>query len=205
MTDCELDQAMSQALRSLDLAWFDQLATEADRRRVALGDKLDQPGALLAAAMWYAEQGMPVFPCAVGGKRPITRHGLHDATTDLDQIRQWWTSVPQANIGLPTGHRYDVIDIDPPDGYWSLADLKRERRLPATYYGRVLTPSGGIHLYITPSGGGNATRYRPGIDYRGKGGYVIAPPSRSGGRRWHWANPLSTTGYQTVYEWEVDW
>ena len=116
MTDCELDQAMSQALRSLDLARFDQLATEADRRRVALDDKLSQPGALLAAALWYAEQGMPVFPCAVGGKRPLTKHGLHDATTDLEQIRRWWTSVPQANIGLPTGHRYDVIDIDPPDG-----------------------------------------------------------------------------------------
>src|SRR5690606_14907358 len=111
MTDCELDQAMSQALRSLDLARFDQLATEADRRRVALDDKLDQPGALLAAAMWYAEQGIPVFPCRPGDKIPLIPnphpvdsperatcrggcgqhgHGLYDATTDLDQIRKWW-------------------------------------------------------------------------------------------------------------------
>lgn len=127
------------------------------------------------------------------------------ATTDTAQIQAWWKSTPAANIGLPTGGRYDVIDIDGPEGYRSMAQLKTERRWPAEYLGRALTPSGGMHIYITATEHkeGNHARWRPGIDYRGLGGYVLAPPSRKAdGTRWEWCNPLSSTPYRTVYEWE---
>lgn len=204
LTDVELDQQMTAALRALDMARFETLAAEADQRAAERAQRLTRPGALLAAALWYAGQGMPVFPCIPGGKRPATRHGLHDATTDLDQVRRWWTQTPAANIGLPTGHRFDVIDIDGPEGYRSLADLKRVRRFPERWWGRVLTPRGGMHVYIHATGAGNRAAMVPGIDYRGQGGYVLAPPSRrADGARWEWCNPLSTEGYQTVYSWEA--
>lgn len=201
LTDAELDDAMTAALRILDMPRFEQLAGEADRRARELAARLDQPGTLLEAALWYAEQGMPVFPCRPGDKTPATAHGFKDATTDSEQIRRWWNATPAANIGLPTGGRYDVIDIDAPTGYHSLVQLKTERRIPDRYAGRVLTPRGGMHIYIQPTGSGNHTAIRPGIDYRGAGGYVLAPPSRSAahGRRWEWCNPLSTTGYRTIH------
>jgi len=203
LTDEQLDQAMTAALRALRMDEFERLATESDRRQADLARRLEQPGALQAAARWYAEQGLAVFPCQPGGKAPITRHGFQDATTDLDMIRGWWKTNPAANIGLPTGGRYDVIDVDGPPGYQSLADLRENGQLPS-WAGRVATPRGGMHLYIEPTGDGNAAGFRPGLDYRGLGGYVIAPPSRGlGGRRWEWLNPLNTSGYQVVYTHEV--
>jgi hypothetical protein len=204
MTDAELDQAMTTALRALDMPRFEQLAAEADRRAAAVRARLDQPGALLTAALWYAEQGMPVFPCEPGGKRPITTHGFQDASAEPDVIREWWARTPAANIGLPTGGRYDVIDVDGPTGYRSLARLKSDRLFPEQYAGRVLTPRGGMHIYIEPTGAGNSAGIKPGVDYRGAGGYVLAPPSvGANGRRWQWCNPLNTSGYSTVYTWEV--
>lgn len=222
----DLDEAMTKALRTLDIPRFEQLAAEADRRREQLDHTLNQPDALLAAALWYAEQGMPCFPCRPGDKIPLIPnphpvnsperatcrgecgrdgHGLYDANTDPEKIRTWWTTTPAANIGLPTGLRYDVIDIDGPTGYQSLAGLKADLMFPQRYAGRVLTPRGGMHIYIPAEGSGNAGAVEPGIDYRGIGGYVLAPPSRSAehGRRWEWCNPLNTNGYQTVYTWEV--
>ena len=224
-TPQQLDDAMTQALRNLDMARFDQLAAEADRRHAEQAKRLESDTALLNGALWYAGQGLPVFPCQVKGKMPLIPaahpagsperancrgqcgrhgHGLYDATTDPDTITDWWTRCPQSNIGLPTGLRYDVIDVDGPAGYRSLSELKAEHRWPASYAGRVLTPSGGMHVYIEATGAGNAARYRAGLDYRGAGGYVLAPPSRgANGRRWEWCNPISTEGYRTVYEWEA--
>ena len=47
------------------------------------------------AAGLFAAEGVPVFPCVPGGKRPLTGHGFHDATTDTAQIRTWWQRWPQ--------------------------------------------------------------------------------------------------------------
>jgi Bifunctional DNA primase/polymerase, N-terminal len=71
----------------------------------------------LTAALAYAKQGFAVFPLAPRSKLPLIparegSHGLHDATTDLDQIGAWWTAHPTANIGLGTGVRFDRVDVD---------------------------------------------------------------------------------------------
>lgn len=133
---------------------------------------------LIGSALWYAEAGIPVFPCRPGEKRPATRHGLNDATTDADQIRAWWTRTPNANIGLATGHRFDVVDVDGPAGHQTLARLAISGEIDAAALGKVSTPrDGGMHIYLPPSGSGNAAGLGDGMDYRGNGGYVVAPPS----------------------------
>ena len=139
--------------------------------------RLSRPGALRDAAHWYAAQGIPVFPCKPGGKAPLTRRGFKDATTDPAQIDSWWTQTPAANIGLPTGGRFDVVDTDGPTGCRSfgIADLRDDGE---PCLGWVSTPHG-FHYYIAPTGGPNRTRILPGVDYRGTGGYVLAPPSRT--------------------------
>src|SRR5262245_2554003 len=75
---------------------------------------------LLEAALGYAARGLPVFPCKRADKSPLTRHGFNDASTDPEQIREWWTQWPNAMIGMPTGavSGIDVLDLDvKPDEY----------------------------------------------------------------------------------------
>ena len=65
----------------------------------------DEP-TLAAAALRYANLGIPVFPCVPGGKQPLTPNGFHDATSVARVVHRWWQRTPDANIGLPTGaHR----------------------------------------------------------------------------------------------------
>lgn len=169
-----------QALRDA-IDQGDPLAIGAAQARV---DELENPSpvaSLAASALWYAEQGIPVFPLQPGRKQPYAgSHGLKDATTDADQIRGWWTTNPGANIGLATGHRFDVVDIDGPLGQKSRAAHWDDMfaQIDADQLAKVLTPRpGGMHIYVPTQGDGNSTGIVPGVDYRGRGGYVLAPPS----------------------------
>lgn len=138
---------------------------------------------LAGAALWYAEHGLHVFPLTPGSKRPLPRsHGLTDASPDPDQVRARWGRTPEANIGIATGHLVDVVDVDGLDGNLALAfDTVPELHddIRAAMIGQVLTPRpGGRHFYLPAAGHHNGAALAPGIDYRGTGGYVVAPPSR---------------------------
>lgn len=146
----------------------------------------------LEAALKYAENGWPVFPCNIQ-KRPMTQHGFKDATCEAKQIKAWWTRDPEALIGCPTGERTGVwvLDVDLPEGPNTLAALEAEHGpLPATLEQR--TGSGGQHLFFKWIDGREVRndvkkRLGPGLDVRGEGGYVILPPSghlRGGTYEW---------------------
>lgn len=164
---------------------------EVDDEAAAMEARLEAPGALLNAALWYASQGALVFPCRPGLKTPATRHGFKEATTDPNHICQWWTMWPEANVGLATGHLFDVLDIDGTQGYWSLGELRGKGLLDEPTLGVSKTPHG-THIFYAPSGDGNTTALAPGVDYRGIGGYVLAPPSRLGaGGKYRWVEPIN--------------
>jgi hypothetical protein len=157
--------------------------------------------ASLTAALAYARHGIPVLPvhtpdqrgncscdrgdaCDRPGKHPRLRHGLADASTDPRQIELWWARWPSANIGLRTGIAMDVADIDSSEGRHGLTHLLGGS-LPAGP--RVRTGGGGWHLWFRPTGFGNRVRLLPGLDWRGVGGYVVAPPSRhAAGTDYRW-------------------
>lgn len=154
-------------------------------------------------ALGYAARGWAVLPChhvtgggcscgradcSSPGKHPRTRTGLHEATTDTNLVGAWWRRWPHANVGINTGKASGlvVLDVDPDHGgITTLRTLVADHgRLPSGL--RARTGSGGWHLYFAHPGGtvpNSAGRLGPGLDIRGDGGYVIAPPSnhRSGG------------------------
>jgi hypothetical protein len=166
------------------------------------------------AALDLARRGVPVFACyeAVDacscgendcgnvGKHPRTSRGFHNASDDLRVIAAWWRRWPRANVALPTGARSGliVVDVDTKrgaDGYATLADLERDLGpLPATR--RARTPSGGEHRYfrtgacatIRNAAGRIAGEDAPGVDVRGEGGYVLAPPSSILGAAYQWTD-----------------
>lgn len=147
---------------------------------------LDGPGRELStgeSALTYAAHGVPVFPCVASGKRPAVAGGFHAASTDPALVRQWWTAIPSANIGIPTGaaSRLVVVDVDvhgSADGYESL-DRARSQGLVDGWMAAVRTPSRGLHMYFPASGPQQRSWQcaRAGIDFRGDGGYIIVPPS----------------------------
>ena len=113
---------------------------------------------------------------------------VDEATTAPDQIRAWWATNPDYNIGLATGHTFDVIDFDGPEGI-ALGYTRPE--LWPEIIGKVCTPRpGGNHWYVAPTGRGNRAGMLPHVDYRGKGGYVVAPPSRTDVGEYVWLMPL---------------
>ncbi len=149
-----------------------------------LVNQQDAPKPLRKVALWYAQQGWPVFPLLPGAKEPHVKNGFKSATTDQERIDKWWSEHPHSNIGLVTGAYFDVIDVDGPQGFQSLAGL-RDDQLPPVH-GKVSTPRG-FHLYVeVDEQSHNRAAIYPGIDYRGKGGYVVAPPSQVDFKRYQW-------------------
>lgn len=137
------------------------------------------------AAARFAAAGVPVFPCVPGEKRPLVRRGFHDATTDRDQVDAWWARWPHANIGIPTGAMsgVEVVDVDVHStgtGFPAFRTAHHEG-LAAGWAALVRTPSGGLHAYYPADPNRPQSSWQAAnahVDFRGDGGYIIAPPSR---------------------------
>ena len=161
-----------------------------DTAGAAIGPSGGRATSMMENAVAYAKAGYRIFPvhnpigdrcscrrtdCKIG-KHPRISDWPNKATTDLGWIKPWWTTWPDANIGLPTGsiNRITVIDIDPRHGgneTW--AELLQHRTKPITT--TVRTGSGGSHIYFTYIAGlrSSANTLGSGIDVRSDGGYVL--------------------------------
>ena len=62
-----------------------------------------QPNSMRDEAVAYARAGWPIFPCKENQKKPATKHGVNEATTNLEKIEQWWEENPDYNIGFHPG------------------------------------------------------------------------------------------------------
>lgn len=146
---------------------------------------------MLRSALAYADMGWRLHPLRPGDKRPLLNAWPEKATTDPDTIRQWWEQWPRANIGLATGDLV-AVDLDIKNGAGGLQawdELTAQLGLDVeTLTSR--TPSGGLHLIFAANGaavGNSAGKLGPGIDTRGRAGYVILPPSAlDDGAGWRW-------------------
>jgi hypothetical protein len=177
------------------------------------------PRELRQAALGYAVGGIPVLPlhhptqrvragrvvvgcscrapdCGQVGKHPLAAlvpHGVKDASADPALAGSWWQRYPQANIGLATGVLFDALDVDGAQGAAALRTFTTSNGVVLPRGPLVRTGSGGWHLYLAPTGLGNPTpRTLEHVDWRGRGGYVVAPPSRHvSGARYQFLRGLS--------------
>jgi hypothetical protein len=142
-------------------------------------------------ALAYAARGLWVFPCLPRAKEPATANGFKDATADPGLITHWWRQNPHYNIGFVTGrlsHCF-VLDIDGDEAELELKKLETEHdALPSTV--ESITARGRHLFFDWPSQTirNSAGKVAPGIDIRGEGGYVLAPPSiHPSGRAYCWS------------------
>jgi len=137
-------------------------------------------------AYQVASMGVPVFPCRSYGKDrkcPLVTGGFRSATTDQDQIREWWTRWPDAAPGIPVPDNTVVIDTDVKgdlDGEFVLEDFGLHDAAERSAI-TVRTPTGGMHRWFfvdEPEGFSNTSSVNglQGIDLRVAGkGYVFPP------------------------------
>jgi len=180
--------------------------------RLSPGDLLAGLGELSCAqaAQVYAALGFPVVPihtarpdgrsctcpdstCSDPGKHPRLRDWKRLTSTDAAVVGGWWRRWPDANPGLVTGRRFDVLDLDGDQGVEALCALLSIT--PLGHPGPVArTGGGGWHLLYASTGLGNRVGLLPGMDWRGRGGLIVAPPSRhASGHRYTWVRPLTAT------------
>jgi hypothetical protein len=166
------DAALAYATRGIPvLPLHHPVAFMRSARPVPAGQPLTKPE-------WWTACSCGDRACPQFAKHPIgalVPHGVKDATTNRARVLAWWTSHSLANIGLATGHTFDVLDVD---GEQAIRAFAAEHGLHSSGP-LVRTGGGGWHYYLAPTGLGN-TRPRDleGVDWRGRGGYVVAPPSR---------------------------
>lgn len=161
------------------------------------------------AALAYARMEIRVFPvhsvtgaschcgdaaCGSPGKHPCITRWPAQASADPDVVAAWWSEWPEANIGLPTGSAFVVVDIDQ-GGEGALATVAPDGGTLASEV-ESRTGSGGRHLFFRGDASlRNSTgRLADHVDIRGHHGYVVAPPSLhlQGGRyQWVRGNTLS--------------
>lgn len=147
---------------------------------------------LREGALALLGQGFSVIPIAHRSKRPTIRWKEYQTTPPtVAQVAKWWASDPEQNVGIVTGKvsRLTVIDYDPRNdptgstGTWLRAELEEPT---------VTTGTGGAHWYVRevwPT----LPRLRPGLDVKGTGGYVLAPPSvHPNGRAYEWVGGAVT-------------
>jgi hypothetical protein len=180
------------------------------RRRISNG--------LLRSALEYAERGIPVFPChhpanhwppgrwsshdcsclQLGcphpGAHPLSPRWREEATVDRLRVERWWGRHPRANVGLMTGVVFDVLDVPGTAGALGIP----QSTTPAGPAAR--TGDGRHHFFVTPTGLGDTTVPSQGglgprvrLHWHGRGGYVLAAPSRhAGGATTRWLRGLDT-------------
>jgi hypothetical protein len=186
-------QARARELRAAALGYATRgvpilpLHTPQLRPVTAAGDQ-----AVVAVGCSCGDQG-----CDRPGKHPRTLlvpHGVAQAARDPERVEGWWRRAPLANIGLATGHLVDVLDLDGPEGVAALRCFAADHGW--TPGGPLARTGHGWHLYLQPSGTGPRNPIHPEllthVDWRGKGAYAIAPPSRHAHGAYSWVRSLDT-------------
>ena len=130
-------------------------------------------------ALEYLASGWSIIPIVSTGqkKEPAVKWKKYQSEhADEATARSWWDADPRRNIGIVTGEISGliVLDVDGPEG---LATLETFGELPRT---PVVRTGKGKHYYFRYPGVKvrNFTKKLPGLDFRGDGGYVVAPPSK---------------------------
>lgn len=144
------------------------------------------------AVEYLEKHGFSVIPVKKNKQPYVPWTEFQERKATPDEIREWWHKWPAANIGLVTGKISGivVIDIDEKQGFDAIQEFIPDSLLIPT----CKTPGGGQHLYFQAPEKplGNNSRIIPGCDFRGSGGFVVAPPSTNGkGCSYSWFDSLS--------------
>ena len=153
----------------------------------------------LDGALMMFRAGFKVFPCVPNGKTPyIKEKNWQTLNLTEKQIIAYGTANPLLNWGIALDDKHSVLDKDIKEnknGFDTLSNIEANHnfKVPKTFW--VTTPSGGEHNYFnTLTLLNTVSKLGPGLDTRGKGGYVVAPWSRINGKCYEPHGDISQIG-----------
>jgi hypothetical protein len=153
-------------------------------------------GSVLEEALYYESLGFSVLPLQ-DNKRPFFKwEEFQKRRATPEEIKKWWKDYPRAMVGIVTGaiSGVVVVDIDKQESKDAVKALIPQELFNPLALPICRTPRGGWHIYFKHPGQtiGNTVNLLPGVDFRGDGGYVVAPPSITGaGGAYSWLADLS--------------
>ncbi|MBP7766581.1 MAG: bifunctional DNA primase/polymerase [Syntrophaceae bacterium] len=143
------------------------------------------------AAMDNTRRGFSIIPVRPDKKPYIQWAEYQKRKPTEEEIKHWSVKWPKAMIGIVTGEISNlfVVDCDTLEGFEAVQQLLPDSLVTPI----VRTPRGGWHIYfLYPGNLTIAAGIMPGVDIRGEGGYIIAPPSiNAEGKAYAWQEGLS--------------
>ena len=150
-------------------------------------------------AMWYLNRGIAVVPQLPGEKRPTVRwKDFQDRQPSLDEMCDWYRRFPNAGVAAVLGPVSGLfcIDVDGSGAHEVLVEqlggvpeaptVISGSHEPNRYHLFFQHPDCTTKAKITP--------WHPQLEFRGKGGLVVLPPSiHPSGNRYEWAAGRSLT------------
>jgi len=172
-----------------------------------------------AAAKLAADHGWAIFPAKIEGAQKKSHKSAKysgganwGATSDPVQVRRDFDKFKGALVGIATlESKLLVLDLDDKNGVngveWLSAEIKKHGEWPDTVEG--LSPSGGWHVFFQYPDFDPKTcagEVAPGVDVRGHGGMIIAPPSvKPGGTKGYvWKNAPGVYEVAPAPQWLLD-
>lgn len=166
-------------------------------------------GAILDAALEYAEAGFAVIPVTRSDKAPYNSGGSHNGSKNPEQIKQWWRWWPDANVAIVCGHlsgNLFALDVDVKNGKHGDVELQKWQAAHGDFPNTVSqkTGSGGSHHFFRHP---DIAKYMntvdaiPGVDVRGEYAYVVVAPSvYEDGREYSWDHDISILDTEEIAE-----
>lgn len=153
---------------------------------------------LLEQALNYLERGFSIIP--VRGKTCLLQSWSEYQTRKptKEEVENWFFELNPTGIAIVTGKisRIVVLDVEK-DADVSDIDIPKTPT--------VKTGGGGYHYYFKHPGDSeiqNSIRFRPNMDFKADGGYVIAPPSQhKSGTNYRWTFSPDKTAMGHVPSW----
>lgn len=149
---------------------------------------------LLNAALEYLDAGYSIIPVGQDKKPLISWIEFQKRQATREEVKEWWTRHPEANIGMVTGSISGIcaVDNDDPNSKHQLLKTIDEFAQPPV----SMTPRGGNHMIfgMPEKEVRNTVNFMEKVDFRGEGGYIVVPPSTNGnGKGYIWKRNILVT------------
>ena len=161
-------------------------------------------------ALLYLRRGLSIIPIEYKGKKPLISWKEYQKRRPSEkEVREWFGSGKDVNIAIVCGSVSDdlmVIDFDSQEAFQKFLEKLPEDFAKIINKTWVVETGKGYHIYFrTPKPVGCRSFRDIGVDIRGEGGYVLAPPSvHPSGKEYTFKTDPEENDIYLLSEWELE-